>query len=64
VLSEASQRDEFDTLVLVAPAHVLSDLRQALDEPTRRKVTAELQKDLTKVPNADLAKHFTDLTRD
>jgi protein required for attachment to host cells len=64
VLSEASQRNEFDALVLVAPAHVLSDLRQALDEPTRRKVTAELQKDLTKVPNADLAKHFTDLTGD
>jgi protein required for attachment to host cells len=64
LLSEASQRDEFDMLVLVAPAHALSDLRQALDAPTRRKVTAELQKDLTKVPNADLAKHFTDLTGD
>jgi protein required for attachment to host cells len=64
LLNEAGQRDEFDTLVLVAPAHVLGDLRQALDEPTRRKVTAQLQKDLTKVPNADLAKHFTDLSGD
>ena len=58
LLSDASQRDEFDTLVLVAPAHVLSDLSQALDEPTRHKITAQLHKDLTKVPNADLAKHF------
>ena len=47
--------DEFDGLVLVAPAHVLGDLRQALDEPTQRKITAQLQKDLTKVPNPDLA---------
>jgi protein required for attachment to host cells len=64
LLSEASQRDEFDTLVLVAPAHVLNDLHQALDETTRRKITAQLQKDLTKVPNADLARHFTDLSGD
>ena len=64
LLSEASQRDEFDTLVLVAPAHVLSDLRQALDGPTQRKITVQLQKDLTKVPNADLAKHFTGLSGD
>ena len=64
LLSEAGQRGEFDALVLVAPAHVLSDLRQALDEPTQRKITAQLQKDLTKVPNADLAKHLTDLSGD
>jgi protein required for attachment to host cells len=64
LLSEASQRGEFDALVLVAPAHVLSDLRQAFDAPTQRKITAELQKDLTKVPNADLAKHLADLSGD
>lgn len=64
LLNEASQRDEFDALVLVAPAHALSDLRQALDEPTQRKITAQLQKDLTKVPNADLAEHFTGLSDD
>jgi len=62
VLNEASSRGEFDALVLVAPAHALSDLRQALDASTRRKVTAQLQKDLTKVPNADLAAHLADLS--
>jgi protein required for attachment to host cells len=44
VLNEASQRHEFDGLVLVAPAHALGDLRQALDGATQRKITGELQK--------------------
>lgn len=63
LLNEASRRDEFDGLVLVAPAHPLGDLRDALDETTRRKITGELQKDLTKVPNGDLAGHFAGLSR-
>jgi len=62
MLNEASKRDEFDALILVAPAHALGDLRQALDAPTQRKITAQLQKDLTKVPNADLAEHLADLS--
>jgi protein required for attachment to host cells len=61
VLNAASAAGEFDALVLVAPAHVLADLHQALDAPTLGKVTAQLQKDLTKVPNADLAAHLADL---
>ena len=60
-LNEASTRDEFDRLILVAPAHALGELSRALDAPTQRKIAAQLQKDLTNVPNADLAKHFTDL---
>ena len=61
-LNAANTRDEFDALVLVAPAHALADLRQALDEPTQRKITAQLQKDLTKVPNAGLAAHLADVS--
>ncbi|HXQ46197.1 MAG TPA: host attachment protein, partial [Caulobacteraceae bacterium] len=60
-LNDASARDEFDRLILVAPAHALGELRQALDAPTRRKIAGELQKDLTHVPEADLAEHFTNL---
>jgi len=62
VLNEASQRHEFDGLVLVAPAHALGDLRQALDAATQRKITGELQKDLTNVPNGDLAAHLADVS--
>jgi protein required for attachment to host cells len=61
-LNEANTRDEFDRLILVAPAHALGELGHALDAPTQRKITARLQKDLTNVPNADLAKHLADLT--
>ena len=57
-LNEANTRDEFDRLILVAPAHALGDLNHALDAPTRRKIAAQLQKDLTNVPNTDLTKHF------
>jgi protein required for attachment to host cells len=63
-LNEANTRDEFDRLVLVAPAHALGELNRALDAPTQRKIVAQLQKDLTNVPDADLAKHFTDLSHD
>ena len=61
-LNAANTRDEFDALVLVAPAHALADLRQALDEPTQRKITAQLQKDLAKVPDAELAAHVADVS--
>ncbi|MGC2462672.1 MAG: host attachment protein [Steroidobacteraceae bacterium] len=61
-LNEANTRDEFDRLILVAPAHALRELNHALDAPTQRKIAAQLQKDLTNVPNADLAKHFTNLS--
>jgi len=60
-LNDAGARDEFDRLILVAPAHALSELREALDAPTRAKVAAQLQKDLTHVPEADLAEHFANL---
>jgi len=61
-LNEANTRNEFDRLILVAPAHALGELNHALDAPTRRKIAAQLQKDLTNVPNADLAGHFTNLS--
>ena len=60
-LNEANARHEFDQLVLVAPAHALRELNHALDAPTQRKIGAQLQKDLTNVPNADLAKHVANL---
>lgn len=60
-LNEANARGEFDRLILVAPAHALGELNNALDAPTQQKIAARLQKDLTNVPNADLAKHFVDL---
>jgi len=60
-LNDANAGDEFDRLILVAPAHALSEFRRALDGSTQRKIAGELQKDLTHVPEADLAEHLADL---
>jgi protein required for attachment to host cells len=60
-LNEAGAGNEFDRLILVAPAHSLRTLHDGLDAATKPKVAAQLQKDLTNVPAAELAKHFTDL---
>ena len=62
-LNEANIRNEFDCLVLVAPAPALSDLCHALDSPTQHQIVAQLQKDLTKVPDAELKEHFAAISR-
>jgi protein required for attachment to host cells len=61
LVNEESAAGAFDRLILVAPARPLAELRDALDAPTLKKVAAELQKDLTKIPNAGLAAHLDDL---
>ncbi|MGE5147149.1 MAG: host attachment protein [Candidatus Eiseniibacteriota bacterium] len=47
IVNRASLDKAFDRLVLVAPPHTLGDLRQALDKQARKRVAAELDKDLT-----------------
>ncbi|MGE0096438.1 MAG: host attachment protein [Alphaproteobacteria bacterium] len=59
-VNQACGRKEFQRLVLIAPGHVLHDIKEALDETARRKVVGQLQKDLTRVPNADLPEHLSD----
>ena len=51
-------RDQFDRLVLIAPPRVLTELKQKLSKPITKIVVSDLQKDLTKVPDHDLAKHI------
>jgi protein required for attachment to host cells len=48
----------YDRLVLVAPPTALGDLREALSDPVRSLVRAELDKDLTKIPVAELPSHL------
>lgn len=62
-LNRAAARQEFDALVLVAPARTMGELRQALEAPAKERLTAELVKDLTKVAPHDLAAHLEDLPR-
>jgi protein required for attachment to host cells len=60
-LNAASAAGIFDALVLYAAPRSLATLREALDEATRRKITGEFPKDLTKVPLAELPHHLDEV---
>jgi protein required for attachment to host cells len=45
-------------LVVVAPARTLADLRQAFHDDVKKKIVAEIDKDLTKHPVYEIEKHI------
>lgn len=49
----------FESVVLVAPPRALADLRQAISDNVRAAVVAELDKDLTRLPVTDIARHLS-----
>jgi len=51
-------RGQFDSLVLVAPPGVLTELRSKLSKPMAEIVVDDLQKDLTNIPDHDLSGHL------
>jgi protein required for attachment to host cells len=51
----------YDKLILVAPPTTLGDLREALAKSVRACVTAELAKDLVKIPAGQLHDHLADV---
>jgi protein required for attachment to host cells len=53
----------FDQLVLVAGPKLLGKLRHALSEPTRKLVSAELDKDLVDPTEQELRKQLTGLAK-
>jgi len=57
-LKAAGERRDYTALVLYADPRSLAVLRKVLDAATRSRVKAEIPKDLTKVPLAELAQHF------
>ena len=57
-LNEAVRTGSIDEIVLAAPAHVLHDIREALDKAATAKLGKSLSKDLTNTPEHDLAAHF------
>lgn len=58
VLDAAAAGKAFDRLILVAPPATLGDLRTELSDVTRRMVTAELPKDLTRHAEQELPEHL------
>ena len=53
----------FDRLVIAAPPRAMGVLRHELTDTVRGKLVAEVTKDLTKTPLAELPSHFTDVLR-
>jgi protein required for attachment to host cells len=49
---------KYDRLILVAPPQALGDLRSLMSQAVKAKVIAELNKDLTKTPEAELPRHL------
>ncbi len=60
-LNEACGSQAFDSLVLYALPHVLTSLHEALDNGARQRIKAEVAKDLTKLPVAELESYFASL---
>src|SRR5882672_1414353 len=58
VLNEASVEGAFDRLVLVAPPRIASVLRHGLGKAVQAKISGELAKDLTKIPDHELGDHL------
>jgi protein required for attachment to host cells len=58
VLDAAAANKAFDRLILIAPPATLGDLRTELSEATRKMVTAELPKDLTRHAENELPQHL------
>lgn len=58
VLDAAAASKSFDRLILVAPPATLGDLRMELGDGTRKMISAELPKDLTRHAEQELPAHL------
>lgn len=63
-LDRACLDRRFDHLALVAPSRMLGELRAALSDQTRAMVRVERAKDLTKIPDAEIASHLEPILDD
>ena len=57
-LEDVVRRRHVPALVIVAPPRTLADLRRAFHANVKARIVAEVGKDLTKHPVADIATHL------
>ena len=60
-LAHGLDQNAYDRLVIVATPVTLGDLRSAISDHVRAKVVGEIDKDLTKLPNDEIASHLKDV---
>lgn len=58
MLDRKVQQGAFDRLVIAAAPIALGDIRKAISPGVKKTVVAELNKDLTNLPTAQLDQHF------
>ena len=58
-LNEAVRTGKVDEIALAAPAHVLHEIREALDKAASAKLGKTLSKDFANTPDGELASHFS-----
>jgi len=58
-MAQLVRERDVKALVVVAPPRTLADLREALHADIKARIVAEINKDLTKHPIADIAQHLT-----
>ena len=58
MLDRKLQQGAFDRLVVAAAPIALGDLRKAISPAVKKTIVAELNKDLTNLPTAQLDQHF------
>ena len=57
-LEDVVRKRATPALVIVAPPHILADLRRALHPDVKARVVAEIDKDLTKHPVREIERHI------
>lgn len=62
VLENALSQHRFEHLMLTAPPDMLGKLRDALSAQVRRSIVCEQDKDLTQLPDNELAERLANLT--
>jgi protein required for attachment to host cells len=58
ILDKHHQQGSFDRLIIAAAPIALGDIRKAISPAVKKTVVAELNKDLTNLPTAQLDQHF------
>ncbi len=57
-LEKVVRERKVEALIIVAPPRALADLRKAFHDDVKKKIVAEIDKDLTKHPVYDIEKHL------
>ena len=57
-LEDLVRREKVKAIIIAAPPRTLAELRNALHADVKKRVLAEIDKDLTKLPVGEIEKHL------